>query len=220
MGGADEFRGAAELGAHPSRRDLRHRLAAPHQRPCISLQTSAGFDRHRLASQHGLVKQDFPAGETHIRGHYAAEGKLHNVAWRQLGRRYGFPYAVAPNARIQSEPRLQRRKGRLGAALLDQSERCIEYEETGNNPSLDIFAKRQLQHDRALEHPGNGRPEFLKGHAPRVRCRIGHRIETELFQPAARFLARKADLRTDIGDACRVDRGSVCRGMQNRHVRP
>ena len=33
MRGADEFRGAAELGARPGRRDLRHRLAAPDQRP-------------------------------------------------------------------------------------------------------------------------------------------------------------------------------------------
>ena len=37
MGGADQLRGAAELGARSGRRDLRHRLAAPHQRPGIGL---------------------------------------------------------------------------------------------------------------------------------------------------------------------------------------
>ena len=37
MGGADELGGAAELGARSGRRDLRHRLAAPHQRPRIGL---------------------------------------------------------------------------------------------------------------------------------------------------------------------------------------
>jgi hypothetical protein len=64
------------------------------------------------------------------------------------------------------------------------------------------------------------RLEFLKRHAPGVQRRIGHCIEAELFQPAMRFLARQAALRTDIGAVHRVDRLSDCRGMQNRHVRP
>ena len=59
MGGADELGGAAELGARPGRRDLRHRLAAPDQRPGIGLHAGAGFDRHGFAGEHGLVEQDF-----------------------------------------------------------------------------------------------------------------------------------------------------------------
>ena len=59
MGGADELRGAAELGARAGRRDLRHRLAAPHQRPGIGLHARAGFDGDRFAGEHGLVEQDF-----------------------------------------------------------------------------------------------------------------------------------------------------------------
>ena len=73
MGSADELRGAAELGAHPGRRDLSHRLAAPYQRPCIGLDTRAGFDGHRFPGEHGLVKQDFSPGEVHIRGNHGAE---------------------------------------------------------------------------------------------------------------------------------------------------
>ena len=73
MGGADELRGAAELGARSGRRDLRHRLAAPHQRAGEGLHARAGFDRHRFAGEHGLVEQNLSAGEVHIRGDHATE---------------------------------------------------------------------------------------------------------------------------------------------------
>ena len=59
MRGADEFRGAAELGARSGRRDLRHRLAPAHQRSGKGLHARAGFDGHRFAGKHGLVEQDF-----------------------------------------------------------------------------------------------------------------------------------------------------------------
>ena len=73
MRGADELGGAAELGARSGRRDLRHRLAAPYQRPGISLHAGAGFDGYGFAGEHGLVEQDFSPGEAHIRGNHAAE---------------------------------------------------------------------------------------------------------------------------------------------------
>ena len=75
MRGANELGGAAELGAHAGRRDLRHCLATPDQRPCIGLHAGAGFDGHGFAGEHGLIEQDFSAGEVHIRGDHAAETK-------------------------------------------------------------------------------------------------------------------------------------------------
>ena len=90
------------------------------------------------------------------------ERKLHHVARHQFGRGYGFPRAVASDRRVQREPRLQRGKGRLGAALLEQPERGIEHQKTGDDRGLDIFAEHQLEHDRGLEHPRNGRPELSR----------------------------------------------------------
>jgi hypothetical protein len=46
MGGADEFRGAAELGARPGCYHLRHRLAASHQCPGIGLHARTRLDGH------------------------------------------------------------------------------------------------------------------------------------------------------------------------------
>ena len=74
----------------------------------------------------------------------------------------------APSRRteaVQREPRLQRGKGGLGAAFLKQAECGVEYQQAGDNRSLDIFAERQLKHDRGFEHPGNRRPEFFERHA-------------------------------------------------------
>ena len=126
MRGADEFGGAAELGARAGRRDLSHRLAAPDQSSGIGLHAGAGFDRYGFAGEHGLVEQDFSGGEIHIRGDHAAKGQLHHIARHQLGRGHGLPCAVAPDGCVQRQPRLQRSKGRLGAALLEQPERGIE----------------------------------------------------------------------------------------------
>ena len=156
--GADQLGGAAELGARSGRSDLRHRLTPPYQRSCIGLHPGAGFDGYGFAGEHGLVEQDFSPGEAHIRGDYSTVGKLHHVAWDKLGREYGLPRAVAPDRCIQREPRLERGKGRLGAAFLEQPECGVEHQETGDDRRLGIVPKRDLEHDRSLEHPRNGRP--------------------------------------------------------------
>ena len=101
----------------------------------------------------------------------------------------GLPCTVASDRCIQREPRLQRGKGRLGAALLEQPECGVEHQETGDDRGLDILAERQLEHDRSLKHPRNGRPEFLERHAQRMQRRVGHGVRAELLQPAARFVA-------------------------------
>ena len=129
MGGADELGGAAELGARAGRRDLRHRLAAPDQRARKGLHAGAGFDRHGFAGEHGLIEQDLAAGELHIRRNHAAERQLHEVAGHQFGGGHGLPRAVAPDGGGQRQPGLQRGKGRLGAALLEQAERGVEHQQ-------------------------------------------------------------------------------------------
>ena len=73
MGSADELRRAAKLGVCSGCCDLSHRLAATYQGSCISLHSGAGFDGYRFAGQHGLVEQDFPPGEVHIRGDHGTE---------------------------------------------------------------------------------------------------------------------------------------------------
>ena len=105
----------------PGRRDLRHRLAAPVPCPCIGLHARTRFDGNRFAREHGLVEQDLPARNVHIRGDHRAERKFHQVARHQLGGGHGLPRAVAPDRGVERESRFQRRKGRLGAALLEQT---------------------------------------------------------------------------------------------------
>ena len=56
MGGAYEFRGAAELGARSGRRDLRHCFAPSYQRSGERLDARAGLDRDRFTGEHGLVE--------------------------------------------------------------------------------------------------------------------------------------------------------------------
>jgi len=137
-------------------------------------------------------------------GDYRAEDNFTTSARHQLSREYRFPRAVAADGRVQREPRLQRGKGRLGAALLEQPERGVEYQKSGDDRGLDILAERQFEHDRSLEHPRNRRPEFFDCHAQRMQRRVGHRVRAELLQPAARFVARQAVLPADFGSACRL----------------
>jgi hypothetical protein len=54
---------------------------------------------------------------------------------------------------------------RLGAAFLEQPECGIEYQESGDDCGLDIFAEHQFKHDRGLEHPRNRSPELFDCHA-------------------------------------------------------
>ena len=119
MGGSHKFGGAAELGARSGRCDLRHCLASTYQRASECLDPRTGFDGERFSREHGLVEQDFSRGEFHIRRDDATERQLHQIARYQLGGGDGLPCAVAPDGRIQREPRLQCGQGCLGAALLE-----------------------------------------------------------------------------------------------------
>jgi len=71
-----------------------------------------------------------------------------------------------------------------------------------DNRGLDIFAERQFENNRSLEHPRNGRPEFFDCHSQRVKRGIGHRVRPEFLQPTARFFACQAAWRLDCGGAC------------------
>src|ERR1700733_6174242 len=85
----------------------------------------------------------------------------------------------AGNSDIQGgerKPRLQRGKRRLGATLLEESQRGVEHQQKGDDPGLDIFAERQLDHDGCFEHPWNRRPELIQGHANWMRACVRHRV--------------------------------------------
>ena len=192
VGGADEFGGAAELGAHTGCRDLGDRLAAPHQRTCEGLHARGGFNRHRLAGEHGLVEKDLSGSQAHVRGNHATEGKLHHITRHQIGRGHGLPRAVAPHRCVQGEPRLQRSQGCLGTAFLKQSKCRIEYQETGDDRRLDILSEGQLQDDRGLEHPRNGRPELAQRSLQGAVGRVRRCVRTDLPQPLPRLVARQA----------------------------
>ena len=92
----------------------------------------------------------------------------------------------------------RRGKSCLGTTLLEQSGRRIEHQETGDARGFDIFAEHQLEHDRSLEHPRDGRPEFFERHAQRMQRRVGHRVRAEFLQLTARLIPRQTDLQTDM----------------------
>ena len=103
MGGADEFRGAAEFGPRSGRGDLRHRLATPDQSASIGLNARARFDRDGFAGEHGLVEQDFAGIELQIGRDNAAKRELHDVARHQIGSGHACPDAVTPDGCAQRE---------------------------------------------------------------------------------------------------------------------
>ena len=78
-----------------------------------------------------------------------------------------------------------------------------------------IFAERQFEHDRGLEHPWNGRPEFFQRHAQRMRGRIGHRVWAELLQPTAGLVALEAARQIILRRSCRFGGQSTCRGRRS-----
>jgi len=94
-------------------------LAPAYQRAGKRLYAWAGFDRHRLTGDHGLIEENIPINEFHIRRHYAAKRQLYQIPHYQLDRRNRLPGAVAPNGRIERQPRFQCDQSCLGAALLE-----------------------------------------------------------------------------------------------------
>jgi hypothetical protein len=142
--------------------DLRHGFAASDQRPRIGLRAGARLDGHRFAGKHRLVEQHFSPVESHVRRDHAAERELHHVPGHQIGGGDGLPGTIAPDGRVQREPRFEGGEGRLRAAFLEQSESRVEHQEAGDDRRLDIFAERHLKQDRPFKHPWNRRPELFE----------------------------------------------------------
>src|ERR1039457_5353055 len=105
---------------------------------------------------------------------------------------------IAADRRVQREPRLQRGKSRLSAPFLEEPESGVEGQENRDDRSLDVLAEGNLEHDGSLEHPWNWRPELGQRPAQWIQGRVGHRVWTELLQPASGFIAGEASRRRDI----------------------
>jgi len=144
-----------------------------------------------------LVEQNFSCGDLHIRRDHATEGKLHHVTRHELSCGYDLPRAVASDRCVQCEPRLQRGQGCLSAPLLKKPESGVEHQETGDDRRLGIVTERDLEHNRSLEHPGDGGPELAQRPAQRLRGRVRRCVWTKLLQSASGLVARQAVLRAD-----------------------
>ena len=105
----------------------------------------------------------------------------------------------------------------MGAALLEQPECGIEYQESGDDRSLDIFAEHQFEHDRSFEHPRNRRPELFDCHAQRMKRRIGHCVWAEFLQPTARFVACQAARQIILRGSCRFGGQSTFQGRRRNN---
>ena len=67
-----------------------------------------------------------PVGQAHVGGNHGAERQFHDVARHQFGRGHRRPGTIAPDRRIQRQPRLQRGKRRLSAPFLEEPESRVE----------------------------------------------------------------------------------------------
>jgi hypothetical protein len=83
-----------------------------------------------------LIEQNRSLDQVHIGCDDATEGQFNNVAAHQVSRWHRLPLSVAPNRRIQGEPRFQGLQGGLGMALLKIGKARIKNEEAGDDGSL------------------------------------------------------------------------------------
>ena len=135
-----KFRGTTELRACSGRCHLRNRLASPDHRPCIGLEVRAGFDGDGFAGEHGLINLNRSLRQADVGGNHGPERQLHDVARHQLGGGQIRPDAIPPDRRRQRQPRLQGGKGCLGTPLLEESERGVEHQQTGDDRGPGILA--------------------------------------------------------------------------------
>ena len=160
MVGADGLRSAAEFGARSGRRNLRHRLAAAHQRPGIALYPRARLDRDRPPVNMDWSSRISPevsrtsAATTPPSDSFTTSPGTSPTAGtiRQVPSRRTDAFSASRD--------LECGKGCLGAPLLEQSEYGIEHQQTGDDRGLDILAEHQLEHDRSLDIHGTGAQNF------------------------------------------------------------
>ena len=227
VGSANEFSCATEFGPRAGRRDLRFRLAAPNQRPCVGLNPRAGLDRYRFTGEHGLIEQNFTARELHVRRNDSAERKLYHIARHHLCCGNGLPRAIALDRGGQRKPRLQRGKRRLGATFLEEAQRGVEHQqkEAIISASTDI-AEHQLDHDGCYRASMGLalRRTLSKAMREWMRACVRHRVGAGFCEPAVGLVGRLATFRYDFWAlAVAVDRhpaprlpwtGSLPRSLQ------
>ena len=114
------------------------------------------------------------------------ERKLHHVARHQFGGGDGLPRAVAPDGRIQREPRLQRGKGRLGAALLEQPERGIEDKRTAMTAASTYLPSTSSSTIAASSIHGTGATNLPSSKRTGWTAGVGGRVGTKFDEASPR----------------------------------
>ena len=99
---------------------------------------------------------------------------------------------------VIANPRFQRGERRLRAALLNIAQHGVEDEEQADHRASTIFAEDEFQHDRALEHPGHGRPEFFQRPRKRMRADVGDRVGADRVKPPIRLGTGQPDRRACV----------------------
>ena len=144
MGGADQFRGASKLRACSGRRDLRNRLAAPHQRSGIGLEAGASFDRYGFAGEHGLVEQDRLLAVRRTSAATTAPSDSFTISPGTSSA--AGTIAQTPSRRtdaFSASRDFSAARVAWARALLEKPERRVEHQQTRDDRGLDVLAERQ-----------------------------------------------------------------------------
>ena len=182
-GGADQFGGLAEEGARAGGGDFTGGFAAAHHRARVSRFARLDRNRRRFAGEGGLVRQQRSLVHPHIRGHDAALAQMDDVAGHQFLRRQRGPRAVPANPRLHVQLLAQQRQRLLRAAFLQETQHRIQDEQPADHRRLHTLAEKELDDDRGLQKPGNGRPKPIEELLERMGLFLDDRIGAELLQP-------------------------------------
>jgi len=197
-GDTHELGCAPEIGSGSGRRHFGDRLAAANQAAGIDSVVAVRLYRNRLAGQRRLVDEQRPRQDTRVGRNQSSQRQPDGIAGNELRGRKPVPGAVAADQRRRREPLPESGERRAGSALLDEAECCIEGQQPADHRGLKVLAEPDLENDRALEHPRDGRPELRKEGLPQGGRLVGDGIRTEAAEPPAGFGAREA--RRDRGN--------------------
>ena len=114
-------------------------FAAAHHGPRIGCLAGLDSGSGRFAGERGLVHEQRPVLQLHIRRHDGALAQMNDIAGHQfLGWQRG-PRAVAANAGQHPQLLAQERQRLLRAAFLQQAQRRIQHQQSADHGRLHLL---------------------------------------------------------------------------------
>ncbi|HXX68956.1 MAG TPA: hypothetical protein VEK07_17345 [Polyangiaceae bacterium] len=143
------------------------------------------------ASEGGLIQEHGAVFESQVGWHEVAEADVHEIAVDEVLGGELRPPPVPPHPSHDAKARAEQGESIPRPRLLDEADDGVQQEQGDDDQRFNQLLKRDLEHERGLEHPGDWAAQLFKERARGVGTSLGDGVGPVGPESRRRFRGRQ-----------------------------